>query len=115
MNDSRPESDHIQQIVLEIAPSVRKSMEHPGPKTKDFIVSACTEQNVRHSVESLRQRSRVLARLAESGKLLIAGAVYNLRSGKVDFIEGTGNVQAFRPNLRLQDPHPGKKLASPKP
>lgn len=92
-SNSRPESDNIQQIVLEIAPSVHKALSRPGPKTHEYIVSACTEQNVLNSVDALQKRSRVISQLVESGKLLIQGAVYNLRSGEVQFLEQEQNRQ----------------------
>lgn len=85
-NKTRPDSDNIQQIVLEIAPSVKRALEQSGPKTQEALVTECTKQNVLHSVESLTARSRVLSGMVNSGEFKIAGAVYNLRTGEVDFV-----------------------------
>ncbi len=45
--------------------------------------------NVINQVNELRQLESVLSRAYESGDLLIVGAVYDLATGKVEFIEET--------------------------
>lgn len=93
---SRPDSDNVQNIVLEIAPSVHKSIEQVGTKDKASLIKTCTSLNVANSVKMLEQRSGVISRLVAEGKLLIVGAVYDLHSGEVNFLEK--NVQVNQLN-----------------
>jgi carbonic anhydrase len=87
VSGSRPESDNVQNIVLEILPSVKAAMRaHPGA-SKDCLVHAATEINVRQSVDNLVQRSHVIARLVEEGRLRVVGATYDLHTGKVLFLD----------------------------
>lgn len=57
-----------------------------GPELRARIAEA-VRANVRHSVAALQSGSAILARLAEEDGLMIAGAVYSLESGRVDFLE----------------------------
>jgi carbonic anhydrase len=92
--NGRADSDNIQNIVLEIAPSVRKSIELVGPADHNSIVKTCTSLNVAHSVQMLQDRSGVISRLVAEGKLMLAGAVYDLHSGEVTFLDNTVHMDA---------------------
>ncbi|MBV8170803.1 MAG: carbonic anhydrase [Candidatus Eremiobacteraeota bacterium] len=48
-------------------------------------VDAVAQTNVMLMVESVRRRSRILAELEKKGGLVIAGAMYDLKTGKVTF------------------------------
>ncbi|HLO86720.1 MAG TPA: hypothetical protein VK203_17205 [Nostocaceae cyanobacterium] len=39
-----------------------------------------------YQVEQLKSKSAIISQLIQDGKLKIAGAVYNLDTGKVDFL-----------------------------
>jgi carbonic anhydrase len=93
---SRPDSDNVQNIVLEIAPSVHKSLEQVGTKDKASLITTCTSLNVANSVKMLQQRSAVISRLVAEGKLLIVGAVYDLHTGEVNFLDKS--IQVDQPN-----------------
>lgn len=87
LSDSRPESDNVQNIVLEIMPSVKQALcAHPAV-AKDLLIHAATELNVRHSVEALIRRSSVIGHLIDAGKLQVVGANYDLHSGLVTFLD----------------------------
>lgn len=87
---NRPQSDNVQNIVLEIMPSVEQALAATVDPTRDAVVDAATALNVRHSVDQLQERSGILTRLVAAGRLLIVGATYNLHTGKVSFLEGEG-------------------------
>jgi len=53
--------------------------------TRDKLLPLATLHNVRQSVDQLLERSEVIRQLSASGKLLLTGAVYDIRTGKVDF------------------------------
>ncbi len=52
----------------------------------DSDVTRVVEANVRRTMDDLTARSEVLAGLVEEGKLIIAGGVYDLATGKVNWI-----------------------------
>ncbi len=86
----RKERDHdlsanIRDIVERIRPAVRPLVEH-GREPSNLVVAA-TRANVRHSVDHLRHGSRILEQRIATGRLVVAGAEYDLETGAVDFFE----------------------------
>lgn len=86
MSGNRPHSDNVNNIVREIAPSVREAMRLENA-SEAVIVADATRRNVIHSVEALSARSPTITSLVSQGKLRIVGATYDLFSGAVHFIE----------------------------
>ena len=82
----RPENPpgHIVTLINAIKPAAQQAAKQPGDKL-EFAV----RQNVINQVNELRQLEPVLSRAYESGDLLIIGAVYDLATGKVEFLEET--------------------------
>lgn len=72
---------HIGCIVQAIGPALEKARAIAG----DFTDNAIRE-NVRLAVDQIRSSEPVLAKMAAEGKLAVAGAYYDIESGKVDFI-----------------------------
>ena len=89
----RAPTDHIQDIVLEIEPSVRRAMAAGAPVEAPHIVEEATRLNVKRSVERIAERSAVLSELVANGSFQIVGGVYNLRTGLVDFFESRGSIR----------------------
>ena len=83
LTDTRPESDNVNNIVLEITPAVQQTLSvlknHQHPELLDHAI----DSNIDHSIDSLYSRSQVLRSLTESGKLEIVGAYYDMKSGEV--------------------------------
>jgi carbonic anhydrase len=73
---------NIGAIVAEIAPAVEQAKAAPG---KEGLLHDASHANARRVAGALTQRSPLLAKLVEEGKLKIAVAVYALDSGKVEF------------------------------
>lgn len=73
---------NIGAIVAEIAPAVEQAKASPG---KEGLLDDSSHANARRAAAALTERSPVLAKLVEEGKLKIAVAVYDLASGKVEF------------------------------
>jgi len=55
-------------------------------KNHDFVQKVA-EQNVRLTIEESKRRSPVLREMAENGELLIVGAMYDIDTGRVEFLE----------------------------
>jgi carbonic anhydrase len=71
---------HIQGLVEQIAPAARWTRDEPG----DWVDHAVHE-NVRLNTDALPARSQILREAAAHHAIRIAGAVYDLHSGRVDF------------------------------
>lgn len=83
---SRPENvpGHIVTLINEIKPAVRKCLHLPGN-----LVNNAVRQNVIDQVNDLRDLEPILYRQYKSGEILIVGAVYDIHTGKVEFLEET--------------------------
>jgi carbonic anhydrase len=81
----RAPSDHIQDIVLEIEPSVKLAMA-AGSKEDRPIVEEAARLNVIRNMERILERSKILSELAEKDQFKVVGGIYNLNTGYVDFI-----------------------------
>lgn len=78
---------HVVTLINAIKPAslVAKNAKLEPGETLDLAI----RQNVIEQVELLRNLEPVLSRRFSNGNVLIVGAVYNLHTGKVDFIEET--------------------------
>jgi len=76
---------HLTGLLRKIAPAVAAT----GPwTTKDTdYVNRVARENVRRSIRELRERSGILRELEASGELEFAGALYDVESGRVEFLE----------------------------
>ncbi|PTR16531.1 carbonic anhydrase [Nitrosospira sp. Nsp2] len=70
---------HIQSIASALAPAVRAAKNMPGDRFDNVV-----RMNVIRTVEKLRKQPPVLSKLVADRKLMVAGGVYNLTTGKVD-------------------------------
>lgn len=75
---------HIVALINAIKPAVSKSSHLMGDPVNNAV-----RQNVIDQVMQLRDLEPILSRNYEEGKLLIVGAVYNISTGKVEFLEET--------------------------
>ncbi len=82
----RPESPpgHIVTLINSIKPAALEAEQAQGDKLENAV-----RRNVIHQVNELRQLESVLSRAYEQGELLIIGAVYDIRTGRVEFLEET--------------------------
>lgn len=80
----RPENPpgHIVTLINAIKPAAIEVQKMNGNKLDNAV-----KQNVLNQVNELRRLESVLSRGYDSGDLLIVGAVYDLSSGKVVFLE----------------------------
>lgn len=88
----RPEDvpGHIVSLINEIKPAVVKVAHKPGN-----LLNNAVRQNVIDQVNSLRDLDPILHKKYLKGEILIVGAVYDIQSGKVEFLKETmQNLQA---------------------
>lgn len=51
------------------------------------FVDAVARTHVRHTVQVIREQSRVLAKLENEGRIRIVGSMYHLAGGRLEFID----------------------------
>ena len=83
---SRIQEQHIPGLLEYIQPAVNQVREtHPELEGDDIIFPAI-ERNVCHSIQELYKNSMVVRRLHEMGYVKLAGAVYDLESGLINWL-----------------------------
>ncbi len=82
----RPENvpGHIVALINDIKPAVAKCVDKPGNKINNAV-----RQNVIDQVNSLRDLEPILYKQYKDGEILIVGAVYDIHTGKVEFLQET--------------------------
>lgn len=82
----RPENvpGHIVTLINEIKPAVAKCAHLPGNAVNNAV-----RQNVIEQVENLRNLEPILYKKYHDGEIIIVGAVYDIHTGKVEFLEET--------------------------
>lgn len=80
---------NITAMLAKIKPAVAMSQAFEGEKTSmnPFFVRRVAENNVRHSIRLLRQKSPILREMEERGQIKIVGAFYRLTDGTFEVIE----------------------------
>ncbi|PRP68390.1 carbonate dehydratase [Nonlabens agnitus] len=78
---------HVVTLINAIKPATIKAKQANLSDSEELDLAVTA--NVVEQVNLLRNLEPLLSRRFESGELLIVGAVYNIESGKVEFIEET--------------------------
>ena len=81
------ELGHLTALLGKIRPAVAAT-EYAGDRTSKNaeFVDAVARTNVLRTVQDIRQRSGVLAGLEKDGKIRVAGSMYHLVGGRVEFL-----------------------------
>ena len=78
---------HLTGLLEKIRPAVGATNFDGERSSKNAeFVDAVAATNVRRTVSAIRSQSEVLAKLEQSGKIKVAGAMYHLVGGRVDFL-----------------------------
>ncbi|WP_158543505.1 carbonic anhydrase [Dyella solisilvae] len=80
---SAKESSRIEVLLEDIVPALRNL---DGSKSHEALLHEAVEANVRYTMRSLLDTPEVQARLVE-GQMKLVGAVYEIESGRVRFLE----------------------------
>jgi carbonic anhydrase len=75
------ELGNLTQLLAKIRPAIEGPI--PAAKSKDeAFVAKVAERNVRLSLKEIRERSPVLREMLDSGKVGLAGGMYDIETGK---------------------------------
>ena len=85
------ELGNLTSLLSKINASVKETVEPNDPTMRNssnlLFVNEVAKNNVLRSVENIRVKSNVLRRLEEEGKITIAGAMYDVSTGEVSFLD----------------------------
>ncbi len=85
------ELGNLTSLLSKINASVMETIEPTDPADRNSsnldFVNEVAKHNVYRSVEDIRIKSNVLRRLEEEGKITIVGAMYDVGTGKVSFLD----------------------------
>jgi carbonic anhydrase len=79
---------NITAMLTKIQPAVEMSQAFEGEKSaknNDFVHAVC-ENNVRNTINQIRLQSPILKEMEDKGEIKIEGAVYNMSTGKVEWL-----------------------------
>lgn len=81
---------HLESIVRDIQQSLDKDqcrrIEHASPHEKEAFVNAISRRNVTRTVQTILAQSRTIRELVASGRIAVVGSMYDIVSGKIDFL-----------------------------
>ncbi len=82
--------DHLDELVGiiqgSIDPSQLKDFSNWADDKKKAFVDEVARKNVLNTMNYIREKSRILERLVRENKIMIVGAVYDVNTGKVEFL-----------------------------
>lgn len=85
----QPESPHIQAIVDFISPHVRELFDGKDDRgSHDERIEQSERLNAIASAKELRDSSEYLQGLVKEGRIMIVPAIYELGTGRVNFLDG---------------------------
>lgn len=79
---------NITALLENVKPAVAAMADYPGEKTSSNpeFVHLVAEKNVQITIKNIRDKSPIVAELEADGKVKIVGALYNLHTGEVEFL-----------------------------
>lgn len=81
--------ENLNELLEKIEPAVKAALlpdEERSPKNHDLI-DRVIEKNVELAIERIREKSKTLAQLEEEGKIKIVGAIYDIETGVVRWMQ----------------------------
>jgi carbonic anhydrase len=80
---------NITAMLDKIKPAVAMSQDFTGEKSSknDAFVKYVAENNIRHAMKQIREKSPILKEMEEKGEIKIVGAFYRLTDGILEFIQ----------------------------
>ena len=79
---------NITPMLANIQPAVKHFADYAGSKSSknEEFVHMVAVQNVRMTIDDIRKKSPILKEMETKGEIKIAGGMYNMSTGKVEFL-----------------------------
>lgn len=85
-------SVHLEELVSRIKPAVESTKTRFKNLSEKELVEKCTENNVARSCNLILEQSSIIRNLTLEGKLKIEGAILDIQTGTVNFIEQSQQI-----------------------
>lgn len=85
--------DNLNELLAHIHPAMEretKTIETRNSKNKDFVCNV-SWLNVRHQIDLILNTSPIIRNAVNKGEVMITGAMYDIVTGKVDFLDSTND------------------------
>ena len=81
--------DKLTDLLSDIRPAVAAvEAAHPGEDVcHGPLVDLAAEENVRRTIRDIREKSQIIADREKQGKLMVVGAMYDVATGEVRFLQ----------------------------
>jgi len=79
------ELGNITSLLLKIKPAVQ-IVKSENKEMNDGVLEAVSVMNVRFSIDKIREESPILLEMERNNEIEIVGALYNVSTGKVEFL-----------------------------
>lgn len=76
------EMGNITALLSKVKPAIAKI----ESQNSEIEVEKVAIENVHHSIELMKERSEIISNLEKDGKIIIVGAIYEVETGKVNFL-----------------------------
>lgn len=100
------EMGNLTELLSKLQPAVYQetsSKENRTSTNKEFVENVATI-NVKRSVEQIIERSYILEQMLEKGEIGVVGAMYSVKTGKVNFFEDVTYINDVQdPNFSISD------------
>lgn len=83
---------YLTQLLNKLEPAISLTLSNKGAKTTD-MVNEVAKNNVHLTIADILEKSELLAKMVAENKLGIAGAMYDIESGHVNFFEQNKRVR----------------------
>jgi carbonic anhydrase len=80
---------NITSLLSKIKPAVEKAnSSYKGDKSSknDEFMDAVCHSNIQISIDEIRSKSPILKEMEDLNEIMIVGAIYDMKTGKVDFL-----------------------------
>lgn len=81
------ELGNITALLKKIQPAVEKIERQVADIQSPEAVQMVADENVRMTIDQIREKSEILADMEQKGEILIVGGMYDISNGKVTFFE----------------------------
>jgi carbonic anhydrase len=98
LNATAPMSRNVNSIVDRIRPALQGWVTREKDRGREALIKDAVRANVIASANQLRHGSVLIERRVSAGQLAIVGAEYDLKTGVVDFFEGTEGLDVPVPS-----------------
>lgn len=81
------ELGNITALLKKIQPSVERITAEVEDVTAPEAIQMVADENVKHAINEIREKSDILAQMEKEGEIKIVGGMYDIETGKVSFFE----------------------------